>query len=61
MPHISNRRQGIPNEKKVRHQELKQALLKDGNTRSLSEDKIKEMIRHLNKAVLWLLETAENE
>ena len=59
MPHLSNRRQGVPNPDKLKFQELKIKLLKDHNTRSLSEDTIKKMIKDLNEAVLWLLEHFE--
>ena len=56
MPHISNSRKGTPNTDRVRQQEIKEALLKDNNTRSLTDEKIKATIKHLNEAVLWLLE-----
>lgn len=56
MPHISNRRKGNPNSDKVKRQEIHQNLLKDGNIRSLDEDKMKTAIKHLNEAVIWLLE-----
>ena len=54
MPHISNRKQGVPNADKVKHRELCQEL--STTTRSLSaEDKLKK----LEEAVLWLLKHYE--
>jgi hypothetical protein len=40
----------------IRQEELEQELLKDKNTRSLSEKEIQTVIKHLDEAVLWLLE-----
>ena len=51
MPHISNRKQGIPNIDRIKYRELKESLSK--NTRSLSSE---EKIKEIEEAVLWLLE-----